>query len=465
MTTAVISKDGTKLMPTTNTKKVRRLIKAGRAHIEKHEPFTIRLHYDPEMQDTQPINLSEDTGYLYVGVSIKSEKHEFISEERKLLPDEKKHHQKQKRSRNSRRSRGRYRKPLNKRARCSRKKEKGRIPPSLKHKAEAHVSIIKKYMEVFPITSITLEMGQFDTQVLAAVNEGRPVPEGLGYQHGPKYGYDTLREAVFARDKYTCQVCKKSAIKDGRILVIHHIGFRKSDRSNRMGNLLTVCTKCHTHKNHKAGGDLWDIRPRTDNLAPAAYMNTVKWKVYHDVKKLLPDVRITYGAATKRERLSRNIEKNHANDAYSMGPFRPKHRAKTKYFAKRRRNDRNLEKFYDAGYIDIRDGKKKKAAELSCNRTKRNVPRNNPKNERPFRGEKISAGYRSIRKKRHPYKSGDRIRYKGKIYVCGGQQNNGKSVVLKHYYPNGKNRAVSPSAVTTVFHAGGWTETTSRSFI
>ena len=251
MITAVISKDGTILMPTTNIKKVRRLLKSNRAHIIKHNPFTIQLNYVPKEQNTQSVELSVDTGYLYIGISVKSEKHEYISEERKLLPDEKTHHQKQKRYRNSRRNRKRYRKPLNKRALCSRKKEKGNIPLSLQHKADAHIALIKQYKKVFPITMLTLEMGQFDTQVLTAVNEGKPIPEGIEYQHGPKYGYDTLREAVFSRDKYTCQICKKSAIKDGRILVIHHIGFRKNDRSNRIGNLLTVCTKCHISKNHK----------------------------------------------------------------------------------------------------------------------------------------------------------------------------------------------------------------------
>ena len=464
MTTAVISKDGTVLMPTTNIKKVRKLLKEGNAHIIGLDPFAIRLHYDPEGKTVQPVELSMDTGYLHIGISVKSEKYEFISEERKLLPDEKAHHQMQKRYRQSRRNRGRYRKPLNKRASHSKHKEKGRIAPSLKHKADAHIDIIKKYTGVFPITDITLEMGQFDTQVLAAINEGKPVPEGLDYQHGPKYGYDTLREAVFSRDKHTCQVCKKSAIKDGRILVTHHIGFRRKDRSDRLGNLLTLSTKCHTPKNHKPDGKLWDITPKTDNLSSAAYMNTVKWLIYDTVKTFGIRLHITYGAVTKRERLSRNIQKSHANDAYCIGQFHPKHRTLTAYYKKRRRNDRCLEHFHDAKYRDIRDGKIKKASELGCNRTKRNVPRRNPNNERHFRGEKISSGYRRIRKEYYPFKPGDLVLYEGKPYICGGQRNKGNSVVLKNYYPDGREKSPAPSKVRLLHHAGGWIKTTETDF-
>ena len=56
-----------------------------------------------------------------------------------------------------------------------------------------------------PITDITLEMGNFDTQVLKAKEEGKPLPQGADYQHGGRYGIATLREAVFFRDSYKCQ--------------------------------------------------------------------------------------------------------------------------------------------------------------------------------------------------------------------------------------------------------------------
>ena len=417
MIACVIDKNKNPLMPMHNPKKLRRLLKEKRAVIYQHDPFTIMLTYDIANAGTQPVELTEDTGYQYIGLSVKSEKHEYISREYKLLPDEKKHHQAQKRIRNARRNRLRYRKPMTKRAANSRHTEKGWLAPSLKHKADQHVELVKKYMAVLPITSVTLEMGQFDTQVLTAVQEGKPVPEGLDYQHGPKYGYDTLREAVFARDKYKCKVCKKSAIKDNAVLVIHHIGFRKKDRSNRPSNLMTLCSNCHIPSAHKEGGALWNLKPIVKPLGNAAFMNSVKWYIYGEVKKLCDNTHITYGAVTKRERLNRNIEKSHANDAYCIGNYHPKHRAKTQYFAKRRRNNRCLEKFYDAKIIDIRTGKTVKGAKLSCNRTKRKVPRKNKNNLRCFRGRTVTKGYRSIRGKRHIYQAGDIVWFQGEKHI------------------------------------------------
>ena len=43
MMTAVLSKDGKPLMPTYNIKKVRRMLKNGKAKIIGHDPFTIQL--------------------------------------------------------------------------------------------------------------------------------------------------------------------------------------------------------------------------------------------------------------------------------------------------------------------------------------------------------------------------------------------------------------------------------------
>ena len=162
-------------MPTYNIRKVRRMLKNGKAKIVGHDPFTIQLQYESETT-TQPVELTEDTGYLNIGFSVKSEKHEFVSREYKLLPDEKKHHQAQKRIRTARRNRKRYRKPMSKREKCSRRKQKAWLTPSLRNKADRHVDLVKRFMKLFPITSVVLEMGQFDTAVLSAVNRGLPVP-------------------------------------------------------------------------------------------------------------------------------------------------------------------------------------------------------------------------------------------------------------------------------------------------
>ena len=152
-------------------------------------------------------------------------------------------------------------------------------------------------------------MGQFDTQVLIAMEEGKPLPQGTDYQHGEQYGYATLREAVFSRDNYTCVCCHKG-INNNKILRIHHLGYLSGDRSNRMGNLATVCTDCHTAKNHKFGGKLYDLKPEIKSFKGATFMTSVRWDMLKKLREILPDdieIKVTYGAATKETRKQLNM--------------------------------------------------------------------------------------------------------------------------------------------------------------
>ena len=450
MTIFVIAEDGTKLMPTTNVKKVRRFLRSGRAVICKHEPFTIKLCYK-STKHTQPIEFKQDAGYQHIGISICSQKHEYVSEERVLLKDEVERHNDSHKYRRTRRNRKRYRAPrFNNRVAY---KKEGWLAPSLRNKKAQHVRLLKMYNDVLPITSVVIEVAQFDTQLLKAVQDGAPLPSGTDYQHGERYGYDTLREAVFARDGYTCIICKRNAIKDNIILRVHHLGFWRNDKTNRLSNLATVCTKCHTPKNHKANGKLYGLLSISKTLKSAAFMNSVKYAIVSDIKKELPtlSINVTYGTKTKRTRNDLNIIKSHANDAYCMGEYRPLHRAKIITYQKRRRNNRILEKFYDAKYVDIRDQSIKYGAQLSCNRTNRSEFRNSSKNERVYRGVKKSKGRCSIRRRRYELRPGDLVLYNNRKYRVIGVQNHGDYTKLE-----GVSKVVRTSLLLPIRHIGGW---------
>ena len=451
MTTFVIAEDGTKLMPTSNIKKVRKLLRTGRAVICKHKPFTIKLCYKATTY-TQHVEFKQDAGYQHIGVSVASQKHEYVSEERVLLKDEVEKHNDQRKYRRTRRNRKRYRAPRFDN-RVSSKKESW-IAPSLNNKKDMHIKIFEIYNAVLPITSVVIEVAQFDTQILKAVQDGAPLPSGTDYQHGERYGYDTLREAVFARDNHTCIICKKNAFKDGAILRAHHLGFWKSDRTNRASNLATVCTKCHTSKNHKPGGKLYGLPSISKNLKSAAFMNTVKYVIVSDLRKLYPTlpIAVTFGVNTKRTRNDRNIIKSHANDAYCMGEYHPLHRAHTYTYQKRRRNNRVLEKFYDSKVIDIRDGQIKPGASLSCGRTNRRESRNSSKNERIYRGEYKSKGRRSIRRRRYELRPGDIVLYQNNKHVVIGVQNHGDYTKISQH-----NKVIKTKELVPVRHIGGWT--------
>ena len=134
-----------------------------------------------------------------------------------------------------------------------------------------------------------------------------------------------------------------------------------------------------------------------------------------------------------------------------MGEYQPKHRGKTQCYQKRRRNNRVLEKFYDAKFIDIRDGEIKSGAQLSCGRTNRKEPRNGPKNERIYRGKKKTKGRRSIRTQRYPIRPGTVFIHNGKKYISKGVQHYGEYVTA-----HGLEKAVKVADITVLKHPNGW---------
>ena len=267
-----------------------------------------------------------------------------------------------------------------------------------------------------PVTDITLEMGSFDTQALKAVEEGKPLPKGKDYQQGERYRIATLREAVFTRDGYTCQCCGRS-VKDHAILHVHHIRYHSQGGTDQMSNLITVCEKCHTPADHQPGGKLRNWKPDVKSFKGATYMTAVRWKLYREVKAIFPDktIHITYGADTKK-----------------------------------RRNNRCLEKFYDAKYIDRRDGKKKSGKDLFNGRINRNHKKDS-ENLHVYRQQKVSAGRRTIRKQRYPIQPHDIVIYKGRKYETSGCHNNGTRAIL---LPDKKSVAIKK--LTVYCFSGGY---------
>ena len=129
---------------------------------------------------------------------------------------------------------------------------------------------------------------------------GKP-PHGVEYQHGPLYYSDNLRNAVFQRDNYTCQCCKKSALKNKNVyLCIHHALFWKGRHADTLNECVTICSDCHTSENHKPNGKLFGVEPKVPRLESAAFMNTVRFKMIDRLRELLPDVdvRHAYGSIT-----------------------------------------------------------------------------------------------------------------------------------------------------------------------
>lgn len=454
MTVGIISKSGKRLMPTKRLGKVRNMLRDGRAVVVGRRPFTVQLTYETTEYTAEKLELAVDTGYQYAGLSVKSNIREYDRAQFNFLQNEKEKHDDQRSYRRTRRNRRRYRAPrFNNRVRS---KREGWLAPSIRNKIDRHLDIIDRYVRSMPITDIILEVGQFDPRVLDAVDKGLPLPEGLDYQHGPMYGVNTLREAVFQRDHYKCCFCGRSALKNGAILHVHHTLFWKGIHRDRVSELTTACEKCHTPPNHKPGGKLWGAVPKdfVKGYPEATFMNQAKWALYNAVKAKYGDsihVHITYGAATKESRIGLGLEKSHTNDAFSMGVCHPSERAEESIFQKVRRNNRILSRFYDSKYIDSRDGSKKSGAQLFNGRINRNHKKDS-ENLHKYRAQKVSKGRTPTRTRRYPFQPGDEVLYKGKVVRIAGAQHYGEYLAVKGQ------KAIKAKDVRIYKYAGGWVQ-------
>ena len=162
------------------------------------------------------------------------------------------------------------------------------------------------------------------------------------------------------------------------------------------------------------------------------------------------DVHIQYGAKTSVTRKSLHLAKTHANDAYCIGSLHPRHRTAELIYQKKRRNNRILARFYDAKYIDVRDGKKKSGAQLSCGRTNRSESRHTEKNERIWRGRKCSGGRVSVRRRHYLFQPGDTVCWESTSYIVKGVHCNGTRVLLD------TGKSVKQTDLQIIKRRGGW---------
>ena len=305
----VLDINGQPLMPTTRHGKVRRLLNSHLAKVVKRCPFTIQLLYQ-STKEIQPVSLGVDAGSKHIGVVATTEKKVVYQEELSARNDVVKLLSARRTLRRTRRNRKtRYRKPrFNNRVHS---KHKGWLAPSVEVKIQEHITTIKRICQILPISEIQVETAEFDLQRLKAMEEGRTPPVGTDYQLGEQYDFYNTRQYVLHRDGYTCQCCGKSK---GKILQTHHIIYRSNGGTDRADNLITVCTDCHTSKNHQKGGMLYkwqEQHKKVMQYKEPPFMNTLRRRIFAKY----PDAAITYGSETTPKRKEKGLDKTHYNDA------------------------------------------------------------------------------------------------------------------------------------------------------
>lgn len=432
MKVLVINKHGQPLMPTT-PRIARLLLSEGKAKIFGRDPFTIQLIYGSSGYK-QEVILGIDAGYENIGFSAITEKLELIGGELKLLKGVPERISTRSKYRRQRRNRLRYRVPRF----DNRKRELGWLPPSIQHKFEAHLKLVSRLKTRLPVTKIILETAKFDIQKI-----NNPNIEGSEYQSGAQLGYYNLTCYIRHRDNYKCQNsnCKGKS----EVLQIHHIGYWKTlpDRSDRPGNLITLCDKCHTTANHKKGKFLFGWEPKVKSFKPETFMSTI----YRKLLDVL-DAHQAYGYETKFNREQLKLSKSHHNDAFVIAGGTTQTRSESLILEQIRRNKRSMEQFYDAKYIDFRTGEKVPGSILCSGRRTRNKNFND-ENLRIYRSRKITEGQRRIKKQRYKYNPNDYVEFEGKVYRVVGMQNRGTGVKLADY-PGVANKVVNINKVKSV---------------
>ncbi|MDC2828460.1 RNA-guided endonuclease IscB [Limosilactobacillus mucosae] len=302
----VINKHGEALMPC-KPRTARKLLAQGKAKAIKKEPFTIQLLYGSTGYK-QSVSLGIDSGQRHIGIAVTSQAKVLFQGEVELRQDVKKLLDTRRTYRRSRRNRKtRYRKArfLNR----TKTKKNGWLPPSVAGKCQHNINWINRLLAVLPNPALHVEVGKFDLQKMKD-----PDIQGVGYQYGDLYGYQTVKQYVLARDEYKCQVCKK---KGGK-LKIHHIIYRSQGGTNVPSNLITVCADCHTYKNHQPGGVLYKWyqakKKVTKSLKGATFMNILRRRLW----RAFPDAEFQYGAQTTLQRAYLGLDKSHFNDAVTI---------------------------------------------------------------------------------------------------------------------------------------------------
>ena len=310
----VINKNNKPLMPCSN-RKARLLLKQNKAIVIKRTPFTIKLKYGSSGY-VQPISLGVDAGSKHIGLSATTKDKVLFESDVELRNDISDLLLTRRQNRRTRRNRKtRYRQPrFNNRTHS---KHKGWLAPSIENKINSHLVAINRICKILPITNIVVEVAQFDTQLLKAIDNNLPIPQGTDYQQGELLGFANLREFCFFRDNYTCMWCKGKS--KNKILHMHHWNFWNGDHSNKPSSVITLCDTCNDSKNHKKDtGFLWGWTPKiTKSYKDSAFMGIMRWTFYNRLKEMYPmvNVKMTYGYITKNTRIKYNLPKEHYIDA------------------------------------------------------------------------------------------------------------------------------------------------------
>ena len=435
----VVDANGQPVMPTSRLGMVRRWLKSGQAIWFGNSRKIIQF-VRPITTYTQNLTLGVDAGF-HLGMSVVGNHREYYSSE-SIRKSEKDKLTTRRELRRTRRNRLRYRQ-----ARFdNRRRKPGWLAPSVQHRLDFTIKEIKRVYNFLPITNLVVEVSPFDNQKLV-----NPTIKPWQYTKGKMNGFKTVKDYLLARDNYRDALDGKQY--PASQLRVHHLVQRKDGGSNQPDNLILLSDVHHNQANHVNGtlAKLRNNRQKMIDYHGAYFMSVLAARLsdYFD------SYQTTQGYITANLRHLYQIEKSHRNDAFVIAGGTDQDARTSNIYLRTKvfNNNRVSQRFYDARYIDRRDGKKKSGKELSSGRTRRSkeIPYDN---QRIFRQKKVTKGRISIRRNHYRIRPHDILlnTKTDRIEIAKGVMNHGKTVLLQN------KKTVSASKVICLYHVNGLVE-------
>ncbi len=292
--------------------RARKLLRAGRAAIYHHYPFTIILKDRTAAEsETHPHRVKLDPGSKVTGIAITNESGDIVwaaeLEHRGQAIRDRLLARRIIRSR--RRSRQcRYRPPRF----ANRRRREGGLPPSLQHRIETCLTWVARLRRFCPVSALSVELAKFDTQALV-----KPEISGVEYQQGTLYGYE-VREYLLEKWGRRCAYCGIENVP----LQVEHIVPRSRGGSRRMSNLTLACGRCNQRKGHQTAAKFGhpDVQAQAQQpLKDAAAVNATRLALYQRLLATGLPVEVGTGARTKYNRAMLSLPKAHWIDAACVG--------------------------------------------------------------------------------------------------------------------------------------------------
>ena len=317
----VIDAEGKPLAPM-KEQKAWYLVRKNKASLYSKYPLVVQLHRVIDTKDIckDEIRCGLDDGGLHVGVALvqkgKNTNKVLFKGTIEQRKDVKKKMEQRRDYRRYHRFYKRYRKArFNNR---SSSKRNGRIAPSILQKRQATMRVINQLNKWINISSYWLEDVSID---IRALTDGY---KSYSWQYQKSNRLDeNIRKAVILRDNCKCKECGKSNCR----LEVHHIKPRRLNGSNTLGNLITLCEKCHQKTEGKEElfmNKYFSMLNSSDNknLNYASHVMIGKTWLRNQLSEL-GILHLTNGGDTANKRIDWDIEKTHSNDAICITDLKP----------------------------------------------------------------------------------------------------------------------------------------------